>query len=304
MVSGGGPGAVQGDSPPEVMWESSAPAGMYGWDPEGGFHNAVWSGTLVLEHPCVYLDIAQRDRTAPVTRDVPLRSYLRLPQPLTRYNVATGEVWVGEHGPMSTGDEVVVVGSEGWQTDWTLEGEDTVVFEFVWSEPLRPDSRTVPICAADVSFWAAAMSPAGEGPADRPPAAELSGLVLHPWDPLMPHHDADTDLGFLVIEEPCTYFERQAATVDETERSRFFLHLRRPLVRFDTETSSMSYGDYGPLHTGDRVIMAGGHPTKTAHLDTFLDAGCSADGEFGEREYWGVLMEPCDSPSKYAWCAY
>ena len=50
--------------------------------------------------------------------------------------------------------------------------------------------------------------------------------------------------------------------------------------------------------------MSGGYPIKTDHLGGFLEAGCSVDGEFGEREYWGALMEPCDSPSKYAWCAY
>ena len=277
---------------------------MYGWDPDGGFHNAVWSGTLVVEHPCVYLDVDRQDGTARTSPDGPLRSYVRLPEPLTRYDVATGVVRVGEHGPMSTGDEVVVVGSEGWQTDWTLEGEDTMVFEFAWSRPLGPGSRTVPICAADVSFWAASMSPVDQRPAVEPRVSQLSGLGLHPWDPMMSHHDAGADLGFLVIEEPCVYFERPAPIVNETERSRFFLHLPRPLLRFSPETGSLWYGDYGPLHTGDRVIMAGGYPTNTEHLSSLLEAGCSADGEFGEREYWGVLMEPCDSPSKYAWCAY
>ena len=42
-----------------------------------------------------------------------LRSFVRLLASLTRFNAATGAVWVGEHGPMSTGDEVVVGDQRG-----------------------------------------------------------------------------------------------------------------------------------------------------------------------------------------------
>lgn len=79
------------------------PVGMYDWDPEGGFHNAMWSGTLVIDGPCVYLDVSHQDGT-PVQGE-PLRSFVRLPGPLTRHDAATGELWVGDHGPMSSGEE-------------------------------------------------------------------------------------------------------------------------------------------------------------------------------------------------------
>ena len=223
------------------------------------------------------------------------------PEPLTRFGAATGKLWVGGDGPMSTGDEVVLVGSEGWPGDGSTDDDGLHVFS---SNTRTSITDITEPCRAHTSYWAASMRPAGDGPAGGPPLTELPGLGLYAWDPEVPHHDGGADLGFLVIEGPCVYFEREAPTVDETERSRFFLHLPRPLVRFDPEKSLLWYGDYGPLATGDKVIMAGGNPTITEHLDKFLEAGCSADGEFGEREYWGVLMEPCDSPSKYAWCAY
>jgi len=68
------------------------------WDPEGHFPNTVWSGTLVLDGPCAYLDVSHQDG-APVFGGEPLRSFVRLPEPLTRHDSATDETWVGENGP-------------------------------------------------------------------------------------------------------------------------------------------------------------------------------------------------------------
>lgn len=56
--------------------------GLYGWSPEGGFHNAVWSGALVIDGPCVYLDVSHQDGI-PASEGGPLCSLLRLPEPRT-----------------------------------------------------------------------------------------------------------------------------------------------------------------------------------------------------------------------------
>lgn len=126
---------------------------MYGWDPEGGFPNAVWQGTLTVDGPCVYLDVSHRDGR-PVRDGVTLLSFVRLPGLLTRFDAAAGELWVGEQGPMSTGDDVVLVGSEGWRQSWNQPGEDSHVFESVWS---TQEGRSTPVCAAHVSFYAASI---------------------------------------------------------------------------------------------------------------------------------------------------
>ncbi len=273
---------------------------MYRWEPEGGFHDAVWSGTLTVDGACVYLDVSHQNGAELAPGDEPPRIFVRLPEPLTRFSAATGKLWVGGDGPMSTGDEVVLVGSEGWPGDGITDDDGLYVFS---SNTWTSITDITEPCRAHTSFWAASMRPAGDGPAGGPPLAELPGLGLYAWDPGIPNPEGSGDLGRLIIEEPCVYFERAAPTVDETGLARFFLHLPRPLVRFDPDTGSLSFGGYGPLASGDKVIMRVGYPISTDHLGEFLEAGCSAGGEFSEREYWGVLMEPCDSPSKFAWCA-
>ncbi|MCY4664073.1 MAG: hypothetical protein OXC00_05355 [Acidimicrobiaceae bacterium] len=273
-------------------------SGMYRWNPEGGFHNAQWSGTFTLDKGCVYLDVSQQDHMGPATRNGPLRVLVRLPELLTRSDASTGEVWVGEHGPMFTGDEVVVVGSEGWPGDPPVGNDGLWDFTVHW-EGFTP---IVEPCWAHASLFAASMRPAGDRAAGEPPAAELAGLGLFAWDPEIPNPEGSLELGWLVIEEPCVYFELAHGDADAAGRFRFFLHLPRPAARFDHATGSLWYGDYGPIANGDKVNFRIGYATTTDHLDGFLEAGCAADGGLGEREYWGVLMEPCDSASRHVSC--
>ena len=68
------------------------------------------------------------------------------------YDPDTSAVWVGEDGPMSSGDEVVLTGSEGWQIGSSVNEEDGMHdFAFSWERSYG--------CPAQVSFWAASMSP-------------------------------------------------------------------------------------------------------------------------------------------------
>ena len=179
-------------------------SGTYPWDPQGGFPNAVWSGRLEIDGPCAYLQVTHQDGT-PLSEDRPLRGFVRLPEPLTRYDAHTDEVWVGDSGPMSSGDPVVLVGSEGFQTRWHQPGEDITAFEYVWSDEAR---RYLPVCSAHVSFWATSMSPL-DG-TDPPTAlgteqsAHLAGLFS--WDPEVGHRDHGGH-GILTVEPPCLYIQ-------------------------------------------------------------------------------------------------
>ena len=285
--------------------ELLVPAGMYEWDPGGGFHDSVWSGDLVVEHPCIYLDVENtgssgHDGAVPASHDELIRSYVRLPEPLTRYDLSTGQIWVGDYGPMSTGDDVVLVGSAGWQQRWHQPGEHTHDFE--WSMHTGTNSY-IPVCTAHRSFWAASMMPSGTELQNIPHRTELLGLGLFPWDPTLVTPDEGLEGGLLIIEPPCVYYVRLTRAIapwDEhiAEPVRFFLHLARPLVRFDADDGMLWYGRHGPFTTGDRVIMGGWELSDTNPADSFLEAGCSAEGQF-----WGIHMEPCDSPSKAAFCA-
>ena len=273
--------------------ETSELSGTYGWDPEGGFPNAVWSGTLVIDGPCVYLDVSHQDGI-PVPEGEPLRSFVRLPEPLTRYGSATGEVWVGEHGPMSTGDDVVLVGSEGWQRHWNQPGEDSHVFESVWSTQER---RSTPVCAAHVSFYAASMSPSGsnggETTLDITRSTHLSGLF--PWDTDQAHHDVAVDM-VLILEPPCVYAaspaDPDAPDVDSRAAKRYFLRLPRPLVRFDSGSNSLWVDDYGPMTTGDRVSLNATSRESTYGSELY-EGHCLARGEM--HSPW---MHPASDPDE------
>ena len=297
------------DDEPRPVWKDEAPAGMYGWDPEGGFHNRKWSGTLVVEHPCVYLDIhdmqdyrqedegLRGDAPAASTELPPLRSYVRLPEPLTRYDESTGRLWVGGYGPMSTGDEIVLIGSEGWQQEWHQDNEDTIDFERVWPVPMGPPT---PVCIANVSFWAASMSPDGASLASVPNTAEMAGLGLFPSDPEELEPLPGPEGGRLIIDPPCVYFVREVSNAEDWETSRieparYFMHLKRPLVRFEAESGTLWYENW-PFATGEKIMAVGWDRPAVEHTDAFLDAGCSAEGANGNRHSFVTFMAPCDDP--------
>ena len=239
--------------------------GMYGWDPEDGFHNAVWSGTLVLDAPCAYLDIShQNGRIALTPEGDPLRAFVRLPEPLTHYDPDTGAVWVGGRGPMSTGDDVILAGSEGWQIEWNANEDDrTHDFESVFQRESG--------CPAHVSFYAASMSPPAsaeqEATVDLDARELLSGLF--PWDTEQLSHDVGEN-AVLTIEPPCVYAEASG---------RYFVRLPRPLVRFDSETNSIWYKTRGPFTTGDEITLQGG-PERSVYGSESYEGGCSARGDW------------------------
>ena len=249
--------------------------GLYGWNPEGGFHNAVWRGTLVVDAPCVYLDVSGQEGAVPTPEDDPLRSFVRLPEPLTRYDPDTNAVWVGDHGPMSSGDEVVITGSEGWQIEWSVNEEDGMHdFAFSWEREYG--------CPAHVSFWAASMSP--PAPEDVEPfdnlaqTAWLAGLL--PWDT----EQASTDIGadmVLVLEPPCVFVVPlpvwDARETGSQITHRYFLRLPRPLVRYDPDSNSLWVGNHGPMTTGDTVSL-NDNASKSDYGSEFYEGGCSARG--------------------------
>ena len=263
---------------------ASDPADMYLWDPEGGFHNAVLSGTLVVEHPCVYVDVASTTSETQVVQGGPVRSIVRLPEPLTRYDFATGELWVGDYGPMSDGDEVVVVGSEGWQEEWqgwdpTPRVDGMRFFANRSFEEVFNDVRAE--CLAHLSFWAASMRPDGADAAGVPLAADLPGLGLFAWDIDLPHVDVGYSDGFLVIDPPCVYIQWTAPTPQDTAESRYHVYLPRPNVRYDAESNALWYETQEPFHDGDKVSVGAGDLQSYAPTGSIVSKnGCTAMGKF------------------------
>ena len=269
---------------------------MFDWDPAGGYHDASVEGILEIvpactyvidelfvgcvaiepdpetEPRCVYVDSTEDTEAALEFDGTPIRTLVRLSSRLTRYDPGTGELWVGDHGPMTSGDAVTVTGTVGWVAGDAPREE-------------RFEGR----CAAHGSFWAASMQPIGSRPADRqtddrqsPP---LAGVF--PWDPRQDIAWYALD-GTLAIETPCVYIDR----VDDSpswlpgrtdgEPMRLLLRLAQPLVRFDEDTGELWVGPNGPFVHGEKVWLGGGPnaiPGRDAALQVY-EGGCSAHEVF------------------------
>ena len=266
---------------------------MYAWNPEGGFHDAVWSGTLAVEGPCLYVyDIVghHSEEHLPDPPDGPQRAYLRLPEPLTRYDRATGDIWVAGNGPMSTGDRVTLHGSEGWQRQWSAVNDDGGMHTFTY---LNVTSRDLaPQCAAHLSFWAASMSPAAADNPYVPRASQLPGLGLYTWSPDRMTHAEGSEGGILIIEPPCVYYLQTTQVADDwdnnlVEPTLYHLEFPRQYVRYDPRTNSLWHRSNGPIQSGDEVEMSGGGPGGDS-TEPYEAAGCSA----ADAVYHGVYMAP------------
>ncbi len=268
-------------------------AGMYGWDPEGGFHNAELEGTLAIEDGCAYVDVHRKGKAVTAPGGERLRSFVYFPEPRTRFVPLTGAIWVNGNGPMHSGDKVELIGSEAFdRLSMFLNNGGTE--EFAMNERGHG-------CPAHISFWAASMQPAGTIDANEPIAAQLPGLGLFKWDPAVGTHDAGAHEGLLMIEPPCVYFETIAdaaydAVENDIEPDRFFLRLVRHGARYDSESGTLWYFNHA-FSSGDRVEIAGGGAYQSDHEQLYRAHGCSAGGDGRTSVYTGIYMLPAGTGS-------
>ena len=267
---------------------------MFDWDPAGGYHDTSVSGILEIVPACTFVtdelfvgcvavepDLETEPRCVYVTSvdggeatradDGSLvRTLVRLPRPLTSYDPDTGELWVGEHGPMTSGDRVTVAGSVGWIAG-DPPGEE------------RFEGR----CAAHGSFWAASIQPSDSEPADGSTDAEPAPLAgMFPWDPKQDVAWYVVD-GRLAIDAPCVYIaditsNRDLAQTSSGEPIRLLMRLAQPIVRFDNGTGMLWVGLNGPFAHGDKVSLYGGpnaFPGSDATKQAY-EGGCSAHEVF------------------------
>lgn len=117
--------------------DSDVLAGLWDYDENEPFHEALGGGILLIEEPCVYV-IDDHAWIFPPPEEIldPIRFLVKLPREQTRYNPDTQSIWVHDEGPMTSGDRVILGGS--------------------------PVSKTIPdICSTGATsvFTASAMKP-------------------------------------------------------------------------------------------------------------------------------------------------
>ena len=272
----------QNEEPEDSVGEPSVLAGMYNWDPSDGFHNAAWSGTLRIDSGCPYLDDITIEAGEPMTqRLAKFRAYLRLPELLTRYDPQNGKIAVAGNDAVFDGDRVKVFGSEGLAQRWRRPSDDLHTFTDNWDEYSVP----LPGCVANISLFAASMSPNNATDPNVPPASQLPGLTLFAHDLDQGHPDEGAYYGTLVIEPPCVYFEfsdQPSNTVNGYPTERYQLALARAFVRYDADTNTLRNLNEGPFTNGDTVAMWGGGQTSNTN-ETADAAGCTAAGTYSAR---------------------
>ena len=232
---------------------------MWGHERGDDSNDALSSGTLVIEAPCVYIvsDIGYQESGEPWLD----RSLIRLPRSGTRYDAETGEVWVWDDGPFVTGDQVGAGGGGGSPEDDAAECS----FDSVWSATgLYPNG---PQLGAEELLEAVNYVPS-------PPFEAM--LYENEYGPMSV--GASVRVGTLALEPPCAYLlvasSREAGAASPPERH--LLHLPRLGARYDTETGELWVFSNGPFATGDQVGAIGGEFAKGRDAPS-----CSYDHTWG-----------------------
>ncbi|MXW95664.1 MAG: hypothetical protein F4110_09635 [Acidimicrobiaceae bacterium] len=294
-------------------------AGAYDWDPDEWHADEIWSGELEIDRTgCAYLNVTHRSGVELSEQDGLLLSFLRLPKMTMRHDRRDGSLRIGHSRPVSEGDHVTVLGSQGWRQESNQKGEEFNVFHRIRT---GPDSGEVEECLAHVSFWVAWMGPSWAEipslPAERPP---IAGMVH--TDDAYPSRSI-SDWGVLEIEGRCPYLwipdDRTRLDSRETPETayvrdgididgeipkalrRTFIKLGQAEVHFDVDTQQLRMRGGAAMTTGDLVevggVLADG---RYVGLDHYIEE-CHAPSVMApsfmractpEPDYWPGFCEP------------
>lgn len=257
-------------------------AGMWDYDEGDPFPDAQLQGLLLIEGPCVYVvdDYAWNlllPGRPPKEEELPdpVRVFVSLPRAQTSYDPESETIWVGDQGPMTSGDRVTAGGGgfDRVPPDACSVDDDGVFIANVMGPKLcdrrfKPDHR----------------SQIGCKPND--PDDPLAGMWS--YDPANPHY-APAAEGVLLIEGPCVFVVDDFMWLvpgvpleDLPEPVRVFVNLPRAQTRYDPDTETIWVHDQGPMASGDRVQMAGG-------ADRSVPDACSAGVD---RVFTATHMSP------------
>lgn len=217
------------------------------WPYDGEISTAELTGILDIQKPCVYiLDTFEGDirRTA---EGKPIRSFLKLPESLTRFDSTTDQIWVDDSGPMTSGDLVKMVGG--------IHGETKVPIEKTYEG----------VCVAHSSILAGSMRPWTWDPRELYPQyrkiqarALLKGLW--PYDPKKNYNTVKI-FGTLVLEEPCVYIElslnRNTQLTVNGEPVRSFVRLPDTRTFYNSTTSKIWTSGTTPINNGEPILIHG-----------------------------------------------
>ena len=217
------------------------------WPYDGAVAGAESSGILDIQEPCVYILVPFEGDILRTAEGEPVRSFLKLPKSLTRFNPTTDQIWVGDNGPMTSGDYVVMGGSGSYV--------DEESFERTYESE----------CVAHGSIVAGSMRRFAKDlqrvyPRERKIEAKRLLKGLWPYDPKQDYSTVEI-FGTLVIEEPCVYIEPildgQTQHTVEGEPVRSFVRLPDTRTFYNSTTDKIWTSGTTPINNGGPVLIHG-----------------------------------------------
>lgn len=85
--------------------------GLWSYDPKQDYPTVEIFGTLVLEEPCVYIELILDEQAQHTVEVEPVRSFVRLPDMRTFYNSTTSKIWTSGTTPINNGGSVLIHGT-------------------------------------------------------------------------------------------------------------------------------------------------------------------------------------------------
>lgn len=217
-------------------------------------------GVLAVEEPCVYVELAvgnvsqsplevrstTNGNTSPTplqarhtTRGNSLRTFLRFPKSVTRYNKTTQQIWVDDAGPMTSGDAVILNGDIYSHRDWATGVLDEV-------------------CVANAIMFVRSMQPWPVLPKRTDSNIQIEDAdLIDPEDDLERYLQGDWIVGILVVDLPCVYVEfahpKEYVSSDSAGRVRTLIDNSD----LDIDNNGIPVGNNVRLETGDEVVVIG-----------------------------------------------
>lgn len=213
---------------------------MWSHQPGDPHDDIFQAGILHIEVPCAYL----APLGAPMSDDPLKRMQLFLPNSGTRYDAATGSLWIWQNGPFVEGDYVIVGGNT---TDKGTGGRNAIpcaASRAVLARTMERGDRTEIDPSTTVKIAAAGSAP----------LAQLSEM----WDYRFGALYFDDELsGRLVIEPFCVFLDVSDVANAAAPPTRYLLILPESGARYDAATGSLWVWHDGPFVDDDMVTVEG-----------------------------------------------
>ncbi len=229
------------------------PAGMYSWDPQGGYPNFWVSGTLRIEYDtwgtCVYIDIDGPNQIDGRYSPWPMSIFLKLPESLTQLDSESKSLIVGDDLSVKSKEKVRAFGAISRQPS---EFDLFEQYQFASRWESVDSSYQEVSCMAHMSLQVVELKPGDafdslNGVSSKTMTVELDSEFIGLYSGSDGHFspEADPIEGTIRIEYPCVYLYQALPqnSVSDSPSDRLALSMPRNEFRYNSSYDSVVVGD-------------------------------------------------------------